>query len=381
MTEKLFTHYHSDNIISKNNVEFSDTPTIDMICNPSGIFPVDTKLLTKYGYKVIESIIPGDCLMTHTNTSGNVVNSISPYVYNGLLYTLDLKYHLVPIISLPEQSWLIREKKNVWDISIRGNKTVFGLPIWKKASSISDNDYFGMMINQYNVIPEVSVERIQVNKTSGNRRVIENKVRIEDDESWYMMGYFMGYREVKKKTEEDDVFSMLESNIYIKYNIHERKNVNVDIESNLQEHDTQESFYIKCRRLLKLFGNYHDRRIPEWVQDSPKKYIRIFMDGYLTASKMDDIEEYLKVPVESHIIAMDIQRLYLKLGHIFGISTSISGDIFLIKKNNTESFIDNDYVWYASLRINVHKAKDLNIYKINFDNKIKSYIICNTACC
>lgn len=381
MTEKSTPSYRSENIAMEYDVKFTNIPTIDVICNTSRVFPQDTKLLTEYGYKVIESIIPGDCLMTHKNTRENIVCGISPYIYSGALYTLDLKYHLVSINSLPEQLWLIREKKRVWDKSIRGYNTVFDIPTWKKTSSISENDYFGMPINQYNITPEVYIERVQVNKTSGDKRVVKTKVMIEDDESWYMMGYFMGYSDVKEKTDEDDVFSILESNIHSKYNIQKQDDITVDIKPDLQEYDNHESFYIKCQRLLKLFGNYHERKIPEWVQDSPKKYIRIFMDGYLTASGVDDTVEHLKVRVDSHIIAMDIQRLYLKLGYIFGISKSVSGDIFLVKKNNTESFIEDHYVWYASLRINMHTTKDLNMYKINFDNDMKSCIICNTASC
>jgi DNA (cytosine-5)-methyltransferase 1 len=104
--------------------------------------------------------------------------------------------------------------------------------------------------------------------------------------------------------------------------------------------------------------------------------------------------DYYEFKTVSHNLAFGLQRLYLKLGHLFSISEDISQKTNEIEsrtgnKKNTyhikgynkdmkESyFIENGYVWYASFNIEKVDVKDEAVYNFEVEND-NSYIIENT---
>ena len=73
--------------------------------------------------------------------------------------------------------------------------------------------------------------------------------------------------------------------------------------------------------ILKQFGKYaHNKLIPEWVQEAPIEFIQEFMNGYNKADGSISKEGKHKITTVSHNLAFGVQRLYLKLGHIFSIN-------------------------------------------------------------
>ena len=193
-----------------------NSKSIDIIVGGPPCFVAGTKILTKSncglssggysplgvyasgGYKNIEDVLLEDELLTHTGKFQKIVN-LQSKIYSGDLYELNIKCHPEVIICTDEHPFFVREKlDNIY----------FGEPLWKPAKELTLNDYYGMVINTNEIIPE-----------------FENK-KIDTDLTWYMLGYYI----------------------------------------------------------------YHNNEtiIPEWVQDGPKEFIQVFINGYKKASNTNN---------------------------------------------------------------------------------------------
>jgi hypothetical protein len=95
----------------------------------------------------------------------------------------------------------------------------------------------------------------------------------------------------------------------------------------------------------------------------------------------------------SYNLAYGLQRLYLKLGHIFGITkcirptTVIEGRTvnqrdtycirgYLTRKKLYRLFIEDNYVWYLPFKITKRETTEIPVY--NFEVENDSYIVENT---
>lgn len=86
--------------------------------------------------------------------------------------------------------------------------------------------------------------------------------------------------------------------------------------------------------ILKVF----DLTIPDWVHKSPKCYIMMFLNQWHTVNISG-------MPFDT---AMGLHRLYYKLGQPTNVKYDPRDDTYSIELcNNTCSYIDNGYVWYA----------------------------------
>jgi hypothetical protein len=147
-------------------------PSADIVIGGFPCFLTGTKVLTLEGYKNIEDVVLQDTLLTHTGKFQNIVN-LQRKVYNGDLYELKIKYHSDIITCTEEHPFYIREKKN-----IRKNKKLtytFEEPLWKKARELTKNDYFGIIINTNEKIPEFTIDEIiNQHKTEQNLKYISD---------------------------------------------------------------------------------------------------------------------------------------------------------------------------------------------------------------
>ena len=255
------------------------------IAGNSSCFVAGTKILTKSNhiyasYKNIEDILIEDEILTHTGKFQKIVNLHSK-TYSGDLYELDIKCHPEVIICTDEHLFFVREKLD---------ETNFGAPLWKPAKKLTLNNYYEVVINTNEIIPELENEKIDINLT------------------WYMLGYYI------------------------------------------------------CHN--------NEPIIPEWVQNGSKEFIQVFINGYKKASNANNNILYAK----SYNIAYGLQRLYLKLKKIFEIN-KISDTNYIIQES--EGFIENNYVWYAPIKINKRHTIETIVYNVEIaDNN--SYIVANT---
>ena len=192
---------HAD--ITKVNV--AEIPDFDVLCAGFPCFVAGTSVLTNNGYKPIETVELTDKLLTHTGDFQPILN-LQQKMYTGKLYELDIKYHPELIVATEEHPFYV--------------KTRHGEPQWKIALELTMDDYFGMVINNKSIVPELSFEKTN---------------------HWFTFGYWVG--------------------------------------NGFEIQDTAFDNIIKTEwyELASVFGN----QIPEWFHDAPKEFIEEFINGYM----------------------------------------------------------------------------------------------------
>ena len=103
--------------------------------------------------------------------------------------------------------------------------------------------------------------------------------------------------------------------------------------------------------------------IPEWFQDAPKEFIQEFINGYI---KADGHKKTTSIAM-----IYGIQRLYLKLGQII---CTIDGTTV----NNSSSFIEGNYVWYAPFKITSSYTTNTPVYNFEVETD-NSYVVENVC--
>ena len=152
-----------------SNVKDIDEKTMDdfdILCAGFPCFVAGTQTLTNNGYKNIEDVQLTDMLLTHTGKFQNIVN-LQRKIYNGNIYDFDLKYHPELITATDEHPFYVREQKKVWNSLLKKYDYTYGEPEWKIASKLNMNDYFGMVINDKDIIPEFTFEKSTILKQIG----------------------------------------------------------------------------------------------------------------------------------------------------------------------------------------------------------------------
>ena len=332
-------------------------------------FIVGTKVLTQDGYKNIENISSNDKLLTRGNI--NNILRLRTSQYNGDVYNVYIKNHPNVITCTEEQQFFVREKKRL--TINRNTEIIFTNPKWKKANKLTTNDYYGMMINTRKTIPEFTFD--------------ENiTIKLDKNEYWYIMGHFVCDGWLDEKVGRDGR-CMHEIRISIKNNEDEKEALGCI--NGILPLKNIPTINKRCKvsgcssfvwySIFKMYGNFYEKRIPEWVHDAPIEFIREFVNGYMKGC----IDEY-GVTVVSYNLALGLQRLYLKIGYIFTVCksriTAVNGvaipSYCLRGEENDTSFIENDYVWYEPFHISKNKAVDTSVYNFEIENG-NSYIVEN----
>jgi intein/homing endonuclease len=359
-------------------------------------FVAGTKVLTNSGYKNIEDINLDDTLLTHTGKFQSIVN-LQRKVYSGKLYELDIKYHPELITCTEEHPFYVREKTQKWNITNHKYDITFKKAEWKKASELTLNDYYGMVINTNNIIPEFTFEK-KVNKS----KKIKETIVLNDLNMYYMMGYFVGDGWIEETNKSDG-----RSAHKIRFAINNKDECEVleKITKILpitdKKCDTGKCKKFGCANstwytILKEFGKYaHGKIIPEWIHDAPKEHIQEFINGYMKADGNVCKDGSLRITTVSYNLAYGLQRLYLKLGHISSVQKTVrpktyviqgrtvnqrdtyNVNVYLNKIRNYSSFIEDNYVWFAPFKIHSKESTHIQVYNFEVEND-NSYIVENT---
>ena len=369
-------------------IEPKNIANYDILCAGFPCFVAGTKTLTNNGYKNIEDVEITDRLLTHNGKFQNILN-LQRKIYNGDLFDIKIKYHPELITATEEHPFYIREKK--------GNN-IFGNSIWKKANELTMNDYFGMVINSNEIIPEFTFE-----ETTNQYKTEKKHIKLDKLDYWFVMGYLVGDGWIEETTKEDRrCMYKIRFAINSKDDDEIFERINKVIPITDKKCDTGD----KCKKfgcsniiwynILKQFGKYaHGKLIPEWVQDAPKEFIQEFINGYMKADGCINNKNILQITTVSSNLAYGLQRLYLKLGHIFSINkcirpktTVIEGrtvnqrDTYCIRgtlqrERKISSFIEDNYVWFAPFKITKREITEIPVYNFEVE-KDNSYIVMNT---
>jgi site-specific DNA-cytosine methylase len=366
-------------------IEPKSIASYDILCAGFPCFIEGTQTLSNNGYKNIEDIEITDRLLTHTGKFQKIVN-LQRKIYSGDLFDIKIKYHPELITTTEEHPFYIREKK--------GNN-IFGNPIWKKANELTMNDYFGMVINNNEIVPEFTFEKV-INQY----KTEEQHITLDKLDYWFVMGYLVGDGWIEETTKQDG------HKIRFAINSKDEEEVFERINRVLPITDKKCNTGDKCKKfgcsnfiwynILKQFGKYaHGKLIPEWVQDAPKELIQEFINGYMKADGCINYNKILQITTVSLNLAYGLQRLYFKLGHIFSINkcirpktTVIEGrtvnqrDTYCIRgrlqrERQISSFIEDNYVWFAPFKITKRDIIEIPVYNFEVEDD-NSYIVMNT---
>ena len=350
-------------------------------------FVKDTLVLTNTGYKEIQNVVLDDKLLTHTGEFKNILN-LQRKEYNGKLYNINLKYHPELINCTEEHPFFVREKKKLWNNSLRKYEYKFGEPEWKNATKLTLNHHFGMVINSKEELPTFTFDK-QINKS----RTDKVSITLDNPDQWFTLGYFVGdgwIQDIKKSDEIEDTD-------IIRFSFHEDDAASVERIKKVLDIDTcGKGVKYGCTNvmwfnILKQLGQYAHGKlipelIPEWIQDAPKHLIQEFINGY--AAKINKIS----ISTVSHNLAYGLQRLYLKIGHVASVEKTIQPktcviegrtvnqrDTYIISIYNEKqsTFIEGNYVWYTPFKITTVDVQNEQVYNFEVETD-NSYIVYNT---
>ena len=340
-------------------------------------FMENTRVLTNNGYKLIQNVSLTDQLFTHTGKFQSI-NNIQTTQYNkGNIYEINIYHHPSIIKTTPEHPFYVKEvkfiKKNCKTVDIETSE-----PKWIQAQNLRSEHYVGMQINKNNITPSF---RFTKNDDKYNTNIIE-KV-LDNELEWFLFGYFIGdsWVEYNKKNVFNLVFNTQDEEIII--NILSKLNITYSYKKYELEskYKTVICTNFELWHIFKDFGDLADnKRIPEWVQDSPSNYINRFIDGYTKALGCYTKNKELKYTTMAVSLALGLQRLYLKIGKILSVCYQNRNPMcvneketylcYLKQSKNISSFciIEKDYIWYKIRNIDIcFYDNPITVY--NFDVK------------
>lgn len=352
-------NYGLEPVTNIKEIDEKTMPDFDVLCGGFPCFVAGTQTLTNNGYKNIEDVQLTDKLLTHTGQFQNILN-LQRKIYNGQMFDLKIKYHPEIITATEEHPFYVREKKKVL------HEYSFGEPKWKIANELTKNDYFGMVINDKQIIPEFTFDK---------------SIKLDNLDYWFVMGYFMKNGWIQHEKDNNIIWFALHNHdtesfdrIQKVLNIYYKEIINENIK------------YYGCEsftwfNILKQFGdNSQNKLIPEWVQDAPKEFIHEFINGF---NKNKTTYKFTTNYIQ---LAYGFQRLYLKLGYIAEITKNIlfGNNIYEILVNKEKqhdiscSFIDGNYVWYAPFKITKKETTQTPVYNFEVETD-NSYVVKNVC--
>lgn len=351
-------------------IDESKIEDFDVLCAGFPCFIAGTKVLTNNGYKKIEDVHYLDKLLTH---EGNFkkINNFQTKIYEGILYDIQTHHNANNITCTDEHPFLTRYLNKY---------NTFESPLWVKANELSYNHYLGMVKNTLDETPCFNYIKDNV----------EYNFQLDNPTEWFLMGYYICHGWISNDDAYEISFMINDKNILKKLRDiiplqKEKQSVFGKITKLFRPMDNAYEIY-KCKDykwydILRNFNNINEiymfTEIPEWVQNAPAHLIKHFLAGYECNHFTGNI--YLS----SYILALGLQRLYLKADISVALQKNNYNNIFVIHKNNHYdirhnllSFVDGNYIWYAISKISYKFVEEVPVFNFEVDDD-NSYIVEN----
>ncbi len=306
---------------------------LDKVALPS-CFVKDTQVLTKYGYMPIQNINLNDLVYTHLG-NWKPVHRINKRQYKGTMYQIECEDNDKIINVTSEHPFLVKDTKS--DITY-----------WCKAEDLHLNHLFCMPINKKKEI-----------KVLTDNEGFTKEISLND---CYFLGYYLlnGYydneNEYYMEIRREDLPKLKDFHYYLN-------------KINDNKHKIQNFQYYE---ILNEFGyKKYNKKIPEWIIDLPKEYLRFFINGF--SNRLMHFNIYSKT------LAYSIQRIYAKLNIYCGIkynnNARVSYELKIYEKND---LIDRDYQYFKIQKILSKEINNNSIVVYNLEVETdNSYIVNN----
>lgn len=281
-------------------------------------FAGGTLVLCRDGYKAIEQIEIGDEVLTHECRWRRVTETTS-----GIRPLISIRGHGHPgLISSPEQLYLARRRRDVWQASPRGYKRTLEPQDWVLASMLDRGWYWAAPVS----FPPAEAPPV------GGRGVA-----INEDFMW-MVGRYIGDGWTRLTETRADIVitcgahevSMLRDRLSV-WPRSGPRSAEGEMSWSLRKTGTAHQFTCSHRGLVQWlrheFGHRAEsKKIPGWLYGVDVKMRRAFLDGYVSADgwKSPDICETRTV---SRALAFGMKALVNSLGKTVTVHLQPNSDV------------------------------------------------------
>lgn len=328
-------------------------------------FGANTFILTQYGYKTIENIDITDKIMNKNGIFENPIKCYSEDSKSGV-QQIQVAYHPHKINVGANQKFLVKSFiKSINNPKLKN----FSESYWKSASELNENDHIAMLVNQKSKMP--SPFKIETKNNQYTSKI--GYLELADPDAFWILGYFVGDGWILDNNKKS---GRPTNKIEFIVNAADEDFVISKIRKYLPVYKTKEKITYKeyqCRNaawfsVFQHFGKYaYGKKIPEFIQEAPVLYIKAFLDGYNKADGYFDKTERNTLRTVSESLAFSTQRLFLKLGYLYGIhkncregtiikfreKESVQRSIFSVsgiqQKTRNTYLIEKEFAWYPVL--------------------------------
>ena len=243
-------------------------------------FEAGTLILTATGYKPIERVKEGDIVLTHKMRWRPVTATMQTEREEMIIKG----YGHPGIVCSTGHPFYVETRSKVWNNERRNYDCVYSKPTWKKASELTNNDYWGTpTFVEPLPIPDV--------KKTNNKSV---SIPVDERLLW-LAGRYTGDGWTRFDDDRGDVVIICGRRdieyLKEKLNMWKRSGERCkdgELAWNFREVRTGGQFTCSCRALVKWlrenFGHLATgKKIPAWLFGAPLSYKKAFLDGYIGA--------------------------------------------------------------------------------------------------
>ena len=310
------TKHYCENIWEVDPIKATEGKPVALMWASPDCFPAGILILTKSGYRPIETIRVGDYVLTHKKRWKKVTE-----ISNTIKPLIEIKGHGHPgLICSPEHPFYVKKRTNLWNNDIRQYRPVYSKTEWMAASKIDNKCYWSTPTN----IPKVDIPKMEI---------VENGTSLPIDERlMWLAGRYVGdgwTRFTNRRAELVIICGKHEaSELSTKLDMWPRSGARVkngELSWNCREVRTAVQFMANSRSLVKWlrenFGHGADKKtIPAWIYGAKDSYKTAFLNGYTGADGWNGCTVYGKKITEintvSKAIAFGIKQLVTTMGYI-----------------------------------------------------------------
>lgn len=315
-------------------------------------FVKDTLILTKRGYLKIQDVHYNDFLYTHKGEWKPIVD-IQVKEYTDDMYRIGTKGNPNDILCTKDHPFYVTENTG-------GSLE----PYWCHARDLKNKHNLILVINQKKKIP----------------CELESSAQLEQ---MLTLGFLFGELYGCLKMNENCLVYMKRTNVdesmydYLKLLYTPKESASTKSWFN----DKQITTYTIDTLSNKNLSFIKEQRIPEWIQDAPKNYIKEFLKGYSIATTRTENKskgQPEKLRCKTIETAYAIQRLYAKIG----VYSSIQSDEtdFNLTTDIYNKNIDEKYLYYPIEGIVIECGSYIPTRVYNFEvEDDHSYTVQNVA--
>ena len=351
--------------------------TINLKCH--ACFRKGQLVLTNVGYKEIQDVKIGDYVLTHNNKYEQVLDTI--ITKSNDLY--EIKITGDSIVATGNHPFYVRTK-------ISKNERILSEPKWKNLSEITKDDWIGAPINNKSIIPQFK----GTNKTHKQHNYLD----LTDENIWWLIGRYIGDGWIENPRDGDyRVVICCNKNNYELEDI--KKRIPNYLKYHIDNANTTYKFTFNNKTLfdyLNQFGKYaYGKHLTNDVIDLPVEYLKVFLNGYLSADGHEQHENIYSFTTVSKELAYGLQQCFQKAflrpctintvkegvdiieGRICNRRKKYRGKIKLYESSKDVNKVIGNMIWYK-VRENIKIESNETVYNLSVNND-NSYTINNLA--